>query len=367
MASRQTYIGYAEAAAQVLSEKWFGEDGLNKWVNDPGYPDYWRAPNLVIALTDLMQLTGSRSYWSTVADARKYFHEYFCPPNGRLPAFYDDECWWGSCFLRLGALTGDNAWISAADPIFTDLKGGWDDCAFGGVWWRRDPKSFPDNEKGAIENQLYMDIAMGLYAANPKQTYLDATNQTWQWMQRLIDPTGLVWGSLEKDGTIMRSNVPRPYIQGVVLAPLWAMYKLAGDTTYLDRAEQIAQAAIDKMTWPDGILREACEERGNCGPNDIDSTLFKGIFVRYLGEFAHRLAAIDDPARKKTAQRYAAFLQHNADAVWANFPGGIFGIDWRTPQPKYQPDNSVAWSYQYNGTLQCSALDLFVAAALVSQ
>ena len=263
-------------------------------------------------------------------------------------------------------MTGDAGWIDIADKIFADLQGGWDDVAGGGVWWKRDPKKYPENEKGSIENELYMDIAMGLYGAKPsgaKQIYLDATNETWRWMQALIDASGLVWGSLNEDGTIKRSNVARPYNQGVVLGPLWALYKLAGDTTYLDRAEKIANAALDTMTWPDGILREICEQRGTCGLDDLDSPLFKGIFVRYLGEFAQRLTGMDDTARQKTAQRYTAFLQHNADAVWANFPRGIFGMDWHTHQPDYQPTGVLL----YDGPLQSSALDLFAAAALVSK
>jgi predicted alpha-1,6-mannanase (GH76 family) len=362
MASRQTYLGYAEAAAQVMTTKWFGTDGPTKWVNAG---DFWRAPNLVTALTDLMQLTGSRDYLPTAANALAVSSPLFIP--GESPSYYDDECWWGACFLRLAQLTGDASWISIPKTkIFTDLQGGWDDVAGGGVWWMRDPKAYPENEKGSIENELYMDIAMMLYAAAPaseRQTYLDATKQTWQWMQACIDSTGLVWGSLNEDGSIKRSNVARPYNQGVVLGPLWALYKLAGDTTYLDRAEKIVQAAFDTMTWPDGILREICEERGDCGPSDLNPPLFKGVFVRYLGEFTQPLAGMDGSARQKTAQGYAAFLQHNADAVWANYPGGIFGMDWHTPQPNYQPSGNC----MYDGCLQSSALDLFVAAALVSQ
>src|SRR5262249_55485018 len=137
----------------------------------------------------------------------------------------------------------------------------------------------------------------------------------------------LVQGSFNKDCVINPDNPARPYNQGVILGPLWAMFKLAGDTTYLDRAEKIVAAAFDTMTWPDGILQEGCEKKGNCG-DDLNPPLFKGVFVRYLGEFTQRLATLDDPARRQTAQRYAAFLQHNADAVWKNYPGHIFGMDW---------------------------------------
>jgi predicted alpha-1,6-mannanase (GH76 family) len=317
------------------------------------------------ALTDLMQLAGSRDYLDTAANALAAFIPLFTPPSS--PAYYDDECWWGACFLRLGQLTGDATWTSTAQKIFVDLQGGWDDVAGGGVWWKRCPKDYSQNEKGSIENELYMDIAMGLYADAPvgeRQTYLNATNQTWQWMQALIDSTGVVWGSLNQDGTINRKNPARPYNQGVILGPLGALYKVTGDTTYLDRADKIVQAAFETMTWPDGILRELCEKDGNCGPSDLNPPLFKGVFVRYLGEFTQRLATLGDPARQQAAQRYAAFLQRNADAVWANYqPGHIFGMDWHTRQPNYKPANV----FMYDGCVQSSALDLFVAAALVSQ
>jgi predicted alpha-1,6-mannanase (GH76 family) len=362
MASRQTYLGYAETTAQVLTTTWFPADGPNTWIYN--FNDFWRTPNLVTALTDLMQLTGTQTYLPTAVNAKAVFYNYF-NPSGGLPTYYDDECWWGASFLRLAALTGDTSWATSANDVFGDLQCGWDDVAGGGVWWMRSPKSYPDNQKGSIENELYMDIAMLLYEAKGpagESTYLDATNETWTWMQALIDASGLVWGNLNPDGTINRGNVPRPYTQGVILGPLWLLFQLTGDTTYLDRAELIVQGAFDTMTWPDGILREVCEERGDCGPNNLDPPLFKGVFVRYLGEFTQRLAGLSDPARQKKAAQYAAFLQANADALWANYPGHIFGMDWHTPQPNYQPTGTVL----YDGSLQSSALDLFVAAALVS-
>ncbi len=363
MATRQIYLGYAEAAAQVLTDQWFPADGPHNWVVDN--QDFWRAPNLMTALTGLMQLTGSRRYLTTAKNALSSFEKYFDPAHGRFPGWYDDEAWWGALFLRLGALTHESKWAEKAREIFNDLQGGWDDVAGGGVWWMRNPPSYPRNEKGSIENEVYMDIAMGLYATDPGGglRYLETANQTWQWMQALIDDAGLVWGSLDKDAKIKLSNPGRPYNQGVILGPLWAMFKVAGDTTYLDRAEQIVEATFATMRWPDGILRELCEARGDCGENDTNPALFKGVFVRYLGEFVERLASLDDPRRKESAQKYAVFLQRNADAVWTNYPGGVYGMDWRRRQPSYQPSGVLF----YDGALQSSALDLFVAAARVSQ
>jgi hypothetical protein len=56
MGSRQTYLGYADAAAQVLTSKWFPADGPTKWVNANAFA---RAPNALSALTREMQPAGS--------------------------------------------------------------------------------------------------------------------------------------------------------------------------------------------------------------------------------------------------------------------------------------------------------------------
>ena len=109
------------------------------------------------------------------------------------PAYYDDECWRGDAFLRVAQLSDDSGWNTAGELIFLDLQAGWDSVVKGGVWWKRDPKSYPDNNKDSIENELYMDIAMGLYKKDPQSVYLDAARQTWQWLGLLLDSSGLIW------------------------------------------------------------------------------------------------------------------------------------------------------------------------------
>jgi len=362
MASKQTYTDYANAATQTLVQNWFPPSGPSTWIQT--YQDFWHVPNVVTALTRLSKLTGTWNYESTADNAQQMFNSYFYPQQG-LPSYYDDECWWGDLFNRLYSLTGASQWNTAANQVFVDLQGGWDDAAKGGVWWKRNPKSYPGNNKGSIENELYMAIAMALYNAPPSDTapgvYLSATTQTLQWLGNLIDKTGMVWGNLDQNGNINPSNVPRPYTQGVILGALWDLFQQSNLTSYLDTAQQIADAAIANMVWPDGILQDNCEKIGNCG-NDQDPILFKGIYARCLGEFAVNLATLSDPARVQAAQRYTAFLQQNADAVWANYPGGTFGMDWHTPSPNYQPTGVPV----YDGSLQSQALDLFVSAAIVS-
>ena len=261
MASKQTYTDYANAATQTLVQNWFPPNGPSTWIQT--YQDIWHVPNVVTALTRLSKLTGTWNYESTADNAQQMFNNYFYPQRG-LPSYYDDECWWGDLFNRLYSLTGASQWTTAANQVFVDLQGGWDDAAKGGVWWKRNPKSYPGNNKGSIENELYMAIAMALYNAPPSDTdpgvYLSATTQTLQWLGNLIDKTGMVWGNLDQNGNINPSNVPRPYTQGVILGALWDLFQQSNLTSYLDTAQQIADAAIANMIWPDGILQDNCEK-----------------------------------------------------------------------------------------------------------
>jgi predicted alpha-1,6-mannanase (GH76 family) len=356
------YLQYAQSAVDVLTSNWFGPDGPSIWVDQN--QDFWRTPNLCTAQTDLMALTGTTTWMETANNAQGVFNEYFQPP-WPLPAYYDDEGWWGALFTRLYSLTSDQNWLTAAAAVFQDLQGGWDDVAKGGVWFQRSPKSYPQNHKVSISNELYLDINMRLWAActdaQQKASYLETAQTTWTWLQRLVDENGLVWGQLNEDGTIdkvSKGAEPRPYIQGVVLGGLWELYQATGDASHLDAGQKIADAAIANMVWPDGILQDLCEKQGTCSSSDLDPPLFKGIYCRYLGEFATNLVTLSDASRKQAAARYAAFLRKNADAVWANYPATMFGMDWHAPSP-----NVPSGVLLYDGSLQSSALDLFIAAA----
>jgi predicted alpha-1,6-mannanase (GH76 family) len=351
MTVTRKYLDYAQTAADILTENWFGPDAPQRWVP----ADFWRTPNIMMALNGLMGLTGSNQYQQTLDNGLKAYSGLGYPC-----AYYDDEAWWGAAFLRIYARTKDERYLSAAVGLFKDLSGGWDDHVGGGVWFKRYPKDYSDNDKNSVSTSLYFEIAGLLFGSPAKQShYLDAAKRASVWMQRLIDGHALVWGNLRDDGRVEQSNPPRPYTQGTMLGALTALYDATKDPSLLDWAIKIADVTLDSMIWPGGVLRDTYEVLGDQRPDLLDPILFKPILARYLGEFAVRLAAI--PERKAAATRYADFLRLNADAVWVNYPQHIFGMDWHLPQPNYK-ESGVLF---YDGSLQSGALDLFLAAARV--
>jgi predicted alpha-1,6-mannanase (GH76 family) len=338
----------------VLTARWFGPDAPSRWVPN----DFWRTPNVMTALDALMTLTGEDTYQSTLDDGLRAYGWV------SYPAYYDDEAWWGAAFLRIHARTGRQDYLDPVAPLFEDLKGGWSDVAGGGVWFKRDQQHYPENDKNSISTALFCEIAGGLHQA-PGGTadQLEWAVRAWEWLHgHLVDRWGLLWGNTLEDGTINPSNPPRPYTQGVPLGALTHLYDATSDAKYLDAAVVLADAAVGSMTWNGGVLRDTGEVLGDFRPTLLDPILFKPIFARYLGELTVRLAAIE--GRQADARRYAAFLMASADALWASYPQGVFGMDWHTPQPGYRPAGPPDRDTDlYNGSLQSGAVDLFVAAA----
>jgi hypothetical protein len=360
------YLGYAQSAVNTLTINWFTPSTPSQWVPD----DYWKTPTICQELVFYMQLAGENSYISTLENAR-------VAGEGPLNwcAFYDDLTCWGRFFvsaynyLTTGGGSGADPknYLNDAITTYNNLTAAFDSTCNGGVWWRRQPKSYPGNSKVSNSTLGLMEIALGLYAATKDQQYLQWGQKTWTWLQNsgMLDSAGYVWGGLTSKCSVDCMNRPVVALQGNALAPLWLMYQATGDTSYLDMAQTSVATTMQNMVWKGTKTLMATADPGwNCQNQQwkedaAGETPFKGIFAGFLGNFAANLATVNDPTRQKAAQQYGAFLTANADTLWANFPGGNFGMDWHTPSPNYQVNSDS----QINACLQYSALAAFVGAA----
>lgn len=109
------------------------------------------------------------------------------------------------------------------------------------------------------------------------------------------------------------------YNQGVVLGGLVELNKAAPNTTYLEKANTIAKAAIETLTDSNKVLHDSCEP-DNCEP---DATQFKGVFMRNL-EMLQRASPHDI---------YREVIISSANSIWNNDRNGQgqLGVDWAGP------------------------------------
>ena len=269
-------------------------------------------------------------------------------PQGFINGFYDDEAWWALGWIKAYDNTNNTNYLIEAENIFADMQQG-KAANCGGIWWDK-----AQTYNAAISNEQYLAVAASLanraLKSARQQMYLDVAKKQWTWFKGtgMINSQNLVNDGLDYTTCKNNGKPTYSYNQGVILGGLVELYRATKDTTYLDEAMKIANAAMTILVAPPGILQDLCEQgTGGCGS---DGSQFKGIFMRNL--------AMLQMARPDAGIK--AFIQRNADSVWNNDrspTGNRLGLKWTGP---YEDAGDTA------EITQSSACDALVSAAIVS-
>jgi predicted alpha-1,6-mannanase (GH76 family) len=324
-------IGNANAAIEQV-QGWYNSDtGL--WGGDTVGNNWWHSANVLTALIDFMLITGSSAYKDVIEITFNKNHD-----SGFLNEYYDDEGWWALGWIKAYDLTKDEKYLKQAETIFGDMSTGnaSDNVCKGGIYWQKnhcDPRG-KKPYKNAIANELFFATAAALYRRNNDQKYLEWANNEWKWFNEsgLINNDNLINDSLTTSASQQQcindeTTDVWTYNQGVILGALSDLFLCTGETRYLDKATQIAEALIGHsvVVNPDGSSRSGVID-GILSEWKLEGDLkqFKGIFVRNLG-YLYKLRPL---------ARYRAFLALNATAALAHAnPANQnqFGADWRSP------------------------------------
>jgi hypothetical protein len=361
------YLDDAAAAVDVLTTRWFTANTPSVWVPD----DYWKTPTIAAELATFMRLADNTVHLD-ICDAAIAAGWCCYTTSGWL----DDATTWGrfavSVHAWLAAIGSSDApsYLDVATTVGDDLQQQWadtSDACDGGLYWMRDP-SAQNNFKSSISTLGLMEIAVGRHFVDDSDgTQLAWAQKAWDWIaaKGLVDEDGLVWGGLLADCTIDPVDVPVPALQGNALGPLWSLFRATGDDALLDAAQRIVDGTLVKFTWPGtSVLNTAQDAEWASQPlswriSHVNPTLSKGIFTAFLGDLTVNLATV--PGRAAAASRYANALRDNAQALRANYPKGIYGMDWHTADPDYEGEGDD----MLDACLQYSAIAAFDAAASV--
>jgi len=255
--------------------------------------------------------------------------------------FYDDEGWWALGWLKVYDITNDTAYLNAAIDIFDDMVKGWG-ATCGGIWWNKAHEA-----NVAISNELFLAVAAQL--ANRAQTkaakafYLGWAVKQWRWFSNsgLINADYNINDGLDLKTCQNNRGIVWSYNAGVILGGLVELNKAQPDKYLLVTAQEIATAAIKKLSDKNGILHDVCEpDCGNDGPQ------FKGIFMRNLQVLQQAMPNAN----------FAKFIEENGDSIWINARGPGDRLD-------------LVWSGPYKSataSTQSSALDALVAAVAIT-
>jgi predicted alpha-1,6-mannanase (GH76 family) len=275
--------------------------------------NFWQNASMLETLLDYMRETGDSTAMASLATTfDEQGHGAF------LSESYVDEAFWGLTWLKAYEVTRRQRYLDVARALFGDTTAGYGDKCGGGLYWDKQ-RSAKLTTTNALMMKLAARLAMHTSNGSDRAAFLSWANGAWVFLQNsgLLDDEQQVHDSLtnscEPTGPIYTHN------QGLVVGGLVEMWRATENDALLDRADQIAQAVLAKLTNAQGVLLEvACDP--DCGE---ELSLYKGIFARNLAE----LQAV----RPRLA--YQTFLIKQADALWALSQNGEhqFGKSWQGP------------------------------------
>ncbi|KAI9713411.1 MAG: hypothetical protein M1820_000793 [Bogoriella megaspora] len=338
-ASKAEYLNNAINASNVLQEVYYNTtSGL--WGET-----WWNSGNALTVTADLV-----KHYPDALSAAENIFATTFQNAPGRgggqgwTNTYYDDEGWWALGWIDAYDVTQNGDYLQAAIDTYNDMQGG-NGATCGGHWWNKS-----DCCNTAIANELYMSVAAHLAkrtSGDAQSGYIQDAQNEWNWFKNsgLIDADNIIHDGLDLTTCQVPSgSATFTYNQGVILGGLIALNDVAPDTSYLQQASLIANAAITHLVNSDGIM----VEYGNSLTPDENGSQFKGVFARNL----MRLQKV------QPEDKFVTFLQKNADSMWANgrdASTGLIGPDWQGP---YEDQTMSS---------QDSAVSLLLGAFVVSQ
>ncbi|MCC3376866.1 glycoside hydrolase family 76 protein [Cohnella sp. REN36] len=274
---------------------------------------YWWHAHVIDALADGYERTRNAAYLDRVDRVIEGVRRL----NGGtlLHNYYDDMEWMALALLRVYDATKRERYRTEADILWASIQTAWNDHMGGGMAWKKDQldyKNTPANAPAAI-------LAARLYQRFERPEDLQWALRIYEWNRaNLVDPeTGFVWDGMNRQGDgKIDYDWHYTYCQGVYIGAGLELYRIIGDSGYLEDAVRTADAAIARFTLPDtGLLPD--EGKDDCG-------LFKGIFVRYL----HELLKLR-PERSNIRE----LLLRNADALWetGRSEQGLISRSWTAP------------------------------------
>lgn len=193
------------------------------------------------------RLRGAARYWLGSATPPGYMAEVG-PPYGRGgPMFHDDNEWIGLALVEEHRLLGTKGALAQAERVFSLVVSGWDgnqsDPCPGGVFWTR---ASWNRDRNTVSTAPGAELALRLYEATGRRFYLVWAKRMYDWVDRCLRaPDGLYWDHIDLHGAIDRHEWS--YNQGSMLGASALLYRATGDPAYLERARQIAAAALAQL------------------------------------------------------------------------------------------------------------------------
>ncbi len=219
------------------------------------------------------------------------FNGEVVPPGGA--SYYDDNEWVGIELARLYKLHHEATMLEKAEQIMAFVMAGWQNnpklACPGGVPFSDSPSN---TERNTVTDGPAAELGVQLYRLTGDATYLQFAEQAYEWVRTCLrSPSELYYDHIRLHGVL--DTTLWSYNQGSMIGAGTLLYQVTGNGAYLYQARQTAKAALAYFIIP-RLLSE--------------NPFFPSVYFRnlmYLDSVTH------DPPGPKLAQEYV-------NSVWVH-------------------------------------------------
>ena len=239
---------------------------------------------------DRRVIAGLNHYWDEQRHPAAYAS--YLPTNPRPDRFYDDNVWIALDFIDLYLATKHKKYLKRAQQVWQFIISGNDSVLGGGIYWCEQKKE----SKNTCSNAPTAVLALKLYRATKRQSYLDKAMELYEWTRsNLYDRKEHLYSdNINLKGRI--SGAKYSYNTGQMLQAAVLLYEMTGKESYLSEAGTLVDACAARFM--------SKREDGYC--LKLDNIWFDAILLRGILEYA----------RFRNADRLLAIYRNSLKNVW---------------------------------------------------
>jgi predicted alpha-1,6-mannanase (GH76 family) len=285
----------------------------------------WPTSGVYSAVNALYRSTGNKQYLFLIENKiipglNQYFdtirkpscYQSYIVPAGKSDRYYDDNIWLALDFCETYNLTKKPEYLNKSIGTWQFIISGWDEKLGGGIYWCEQKKQ----SKNTCSNAPASVLAFRLFEATRDSSFFKWGMKIYNWTKiNLQDSTDHLYFD-NKNLTGKISTRKYSYNSGQMLQATVILYKLTGNTVWLDEAQHIAQSAVNYFTeafvTTEGKNIKLFKNTGTW----FNSILFRGYMELYETD--------KNPV-------YISMFRDNMDQVWNHVRNndGLFSKDWK--------------------------------------
>ena len=225
----------------------------NPAMNHNPHTYLWGLCGLIQAANEMERIHPGKPYMQQVITAINQYYSPAPPAPGyasyivkekREDRYYDDNQWVGIAYLDAYARTGRKWFLEKGEEICRFMMTGYDNVSGGGLYWKEGDKT----TKNTCSNGPGILLALDLYNATHKRSYLDTAKLLYNWVNKYLrSPDGVYWDAIKPAENNRIDSAAYTYNTGTMLEANVKLYLITKNTQYLKEAQHIAAGSYRRF------------------------------------------------------------------------------------------------------------------------